>query len=361
MVGTMSFETNANRFYVVLVALAVVLSWKVVQPFAEALLLAAVLAGAIHPLQRRFAKRLGGRPSLSAALLTSGIVVAILGPTVAVGSVLVRDIIEGVQFVAETMQSDGVLGLVDELPEPMRDLAHNALARAPVEPEELDTALQEKVSAQQGKAADFVQRVVMATGSFLFGSAMMVIALFFLLTDGTKLVAWCERASPLEEGQTTELLREFRKVSVSVIVSSAATGLVQTAAALIGYLIASVPNPWFFAVVTFFMSFIPTIGAGGTCFFAALLLLAQGKFGMAIFLAVWGTVTVGLSDNLIKPLLAKRGMQMHGAVVFFALLGGLSAFGAIGLLLGPLIVSFLLTLVRLRNRGDEQQVVVART
>jgi predicted PurR-regulated permease PerM len=69
-------------------------------------------------------------------------------------------------------------------------------------------------------------------------------------------------------------------------------------------------------------------------------------------------VTVGLSDNLIKPFLAKRGMHMHGGVVFFALIGGLMAFGAIGLILGPLIVSLLLALVRLRARGDTNQVLV---
>jgi predicted PurR-regulated permease PerM len=94
---------------------------------------------------------------------------------------------------------------------------------------------------------------------------------------------------------------------------------------------------------------------------ASLFLRAQGKIGMAIFLAVWGVVTVGLSDNLVKPLLAKRGMHMHGAVVFFALVGGLIAFGTIGLILGPLIVSFLLTLVRMRERRTHEPAVLTPT
>ena len=75
---------------------------------------------------------------------------------------------------------------------------------------------------------------------------------------------------------------------------------------------------------------------------------------MAIFLAVWGVLVVGLVDNLIKPLLVKRGLHMHGAIVFFALLGGLAAFGTVGLLLGPLIVTLFLALVRIHQRdyGD---------
>ena len=181
-------------------------------------------------------------------------------------------------------------------------------------------------------------------------TVMMLIALFFFLVDGKALVAWIERVSPLEPGQTLEILREFRKVSASVLVSSLATAGVQALAALVGYLIAGVPHPFFFATVTFFLALIPAIGAGGACLAAALLLLAQGKIGMAIFLAIWGVLVVGLVDNLIKPILVKRGLHMHGAIVFFALLGGLATFGTVGLLLGPLIVTLFLALVRIHQR-----------
>jgi predicted PurR-regulated permease PerM len=352
-------DKNADRFYTALVVIALVLFGLVVRPFIEGLFLATVLAGALYPIQRRLVERLRGRRNLSAALLSSAVVLILLGPIVGIGTVLVQEVLDGTRFVMQTVQSDGVVGLIDELPAPMRDYAHQAIERAPMEPEKLDQFVREKVSAQQGSAAQTARRVVGTTGSFLLQSAMMIVALFFMLVDGPRLVAWCEDASPLPTGQTTELLKEFREVSVSVMVANVATGAVQTAAALIGYLIAGVPNAWFFAVLTFFMSFIPTVGAGGTSLLAALLLLATGKVGMAIFLAVWGTLAVGVSDNLIKPLIARRGMHMHGAIVFFALVGGLGAFGTIGLILGPLIVSFMLALVRLRKRSAQPQLVLA--
>ena len=357
----MSEERSEARFYTVLVVIAVVLFAVVVRPFAEALFLAAVIAGAVYPLQRGLSRKLRGRRTLSAIIVTLGVVVIILGPTVGIAAVLVKKVIEGGRFVLETMQDEGVMGLVEKLPEPMREVIHDLLERAPIKPEEVNQALREKAMAQQMQAAQTVRHTLSATGAFALQASMMVIALFFLLIDGPSLVQWCERASPLRSGQTTELLLEFRNVAVSVITSSLATGMVQTIAALIGYLIAGVPQPWFFTVMTFFMSFIPAIGAGGVCLAASLFLLAQGKIGMAIFLAVWGVVTVGLSDNLVKPLLARRGTHMHGAVVFFALVGGLVAFGTIGLILGPLIVSFLLTLVRLRERRSQEPVVLAPT
>jgi predicted PurR-regulated permease PerM len=352
-------EHSAYHFYVALVVVAVVLFAVVAWPFAEALFLAAVLGGALFPWQKVLTRWLRGRSKLSAVLLSLFTIVAVLGPTAAVSAVLVKEGVAGGRFVASAMEEGGVAGLVGKLPPPMNGYAQAALDKAPVEPKEIDAAIRDKVSSQQDKAGHYIQRALSIMGEFAVQTALFVIALYFLLIDGPRLAAWCETASPLREGQTTELLQEFRSVSVSVIVSSLATGIIQAAVALIGYLITGVPKPWFFAVVTFFMSFVPAIGAGGTSFVATLILLAMGKIGMAIFLAIWGTVAVALSDNLVKPWLAKDSAHMHGAVLFFALVGGMAAFGAIGLIVGPLIVSFLLTLVRLRTRGAQQRVVRA--
>ena len=191
---------------------------------------------------------------------------------------------------------------------------------------------------------------VMGAGSLLFQVVMSLIALFFLITQGADLVAWLDDTLPLRRGQTLELLAEFKKTSYSVLMSSVITAAVQAAAALIGYFIARVPHPVFFGAVTFFVAFIPAVGAATVCLAAAALLLVTGHPYYALFLAIWGLVIVGLVDNIVKPLLIKGGMEMHGAVVFFALIGGLSAFGTMGLLLGPLVISLFLALLRMYRR-----------
>lgn len=352
-------DQNAYRFFTTLVVIAVVLFCILVRPFVEALFLAAVMAGAIYPFQKRLSAKLRGRRKIAAGVLCTGTLLLILAPTTAVSAVLVKEGVEAGRFVVSTLQGEGVRGLIDKLPSTITKYIDDIIAKTPVKPEELDKALRDKATSQQDKAAPLVLGALSTTGSFLIQTAMLTIALFFMLVDGARLVDWCQDAAPLPDGQILELLTEFRSVSVSVIVSSVATGVIQAAAALIGYLIAGVPNPWFFAVVTFFMSFVPAIGAGGTSLVATLLLLATGKVGMAIFLGVWGTVAVGLSDNLVKPLLAQEGTHMHGAVLFFALIGGLTVFGAIGLILGPLIVSFLLTLVRMRKSRQKRLVTAS--
>jgi predicted PurR-regulated permease PerM len=181
---------------------------------------------------------------------------------------------------------------------------------------------------------------------------MMLIAFFFLLTDGHRLLAWVEYASPLRDGQTRELIDEFRHTSRSILTSLLATALVQGAAATAGYYIARVPQALFFGVITFFAAFIPSVGTAVVALPLAGLLLLLGHKWAALFLAAWALVVVGLVDNVVKPILISRGGGVHlnGVVVFFSLVGGIAIFGAIGLIAGPLVATFLTAVVRLGKR-----------
>jgi predicted PurR-regulated permease PerM len=179
---------------------------------------------------------------------------------------------------------------------------------------------------------------------------MMLIALFFLLVGGDEMLVWLDSVSPMRRGQTRELLAEFKKVSYAVVISTVITAAVQSIVALVGYLIAQVPHAFFFTALTFFVALVPVLGAASVCLVAALLLFATGHPYMAAFLAVWGVVVVGLVDNVVKPYLIKGDVEMHGAVVFFALVGGIAAFGMVGLVIGPLAVALFLALLRMYRR-----------
>ncbi len=340
----------ARRVFTGLILLSILLLAFIVRPFAKGFFLAAVLAGALYGTHKRLTRALRDRPTLSAGLLCFGVIIALLLPLTGLTAFLVTEALDGVRFIQETVKREGLEGLVERLPGPLQTLTERAMERFEVEELRLDERLEEQVSSQGGTAAKAVGGVVAATGSIAFQTVMMLIAFFFLMVDGKRLVEWLESVSPLQPGQTTEILREFRHVVIAVLVSSLATAGVQALAALVGYLIARVPIPFFFAAVTFFLALIPAIGAAVVCFAAALLLLITGHPWAALFLAIWGVVVVGLVDNIIKPLLVKRGLHMHGAIVFFSLLGGLAAFGTVGLLIGPLIVAFFLALLRIHER-----------
>ena len=346
----------ARRFFFLLLAAATILFALVVRPLASALFLAAVLAGVLWPAHVWLTARLRKRRGLSAAAFVLAVVMVLLGPMVAFSAFAIREGSDGVRFVSETVRSEGITGLVDRLPGPLAKLTHQGLNRLSEGKEaDLGKSVQKGVTSQGGRAAVIVGATLSATGAFLFQAVMMLIALYFLLLQGDELVGWLDQLSPLRHGHTREILAEFKKVSYAVILSTVITSAVQALAALIGYFIGRMPHPIFFAGVTFFAAFIPAVGAGAVCLVAALFLFATGHTYMALFLAVWGLTVVGLVDNLGKPFLIKGGMEMNGAVVFFALIGGLSAFGGVGLILGPLVVALLLTLLRIYQRDVKQQ------
>jgi predicted PurR-regulated permease PerM len=339
-------DRAARRFLFVLLIASMLLVGAVAWPLASALLMAAVLAVVLAPLQDRLSAMLRGRRSLASGILVLSLLLLVIGPLIGLSAILVKEASDGIKFVLDIVRSEGVSGLLERLPGPVQELASKLLARAG----DLGQLVEKNLSAQGPKAASAVGMALIATGSLLFELAMMLIALFFLLVGGDELLAWLDGVLPLRPRQTRELLRDFKKVSYAVIVSTLITAGVQAVVALIGYFIASVPHPIFFAVVTFFVAIIPAIGAASVCLFAALILLVTGHPYMAIFLAAWGVVVVGLIDNIVKPYLIKDDVDMGGAVVFFALVGGISAFGMVGLVVGPLAVAAFLSLLRMYQR-----------
>lgn len=345
-------DSSARRFFFLLLAGAALLLGLVVWPLVTPLFLAMVLAVVVWPVHRNLTARLGSRPRMSASVVVFGVVLLLVAPVAALSAFVVEEGSEGLNFVAELVRSERMSALVDRLPGPLEKWAEEALAAVPEhwEPRSLHRRSAEEVAAVGEKTAAAVGVAARATGLLILQGTMMLIALYFLLLHGDELLAWLAGVLPLPYRQTRELLAEFKTVSYAVVVSTVVTAAVQTVAALIGLFIARVPYPLFFAALTFFAAFVPTVGAAAVSLLAALILFATGHPYMALFLALWALVVVGLVDNLVKPMLIRSGMKMSGALVFFALVGGLATFGTAGLLVGPLVIAFFLALVRIYQR-----------
>lgn len=315
------------------------------RPIADQLLVAAVFATALSPAQRALTTRFRGARGAAAAILTLGVIAVGVGAVAAVLIYVVRDGANGVRFISEALRGDAVSGFIDRLPTSIEHTLRGAIARLPRDTGELIASLGGESGVVSG-----VRVAVTATGSLVVDVALTVIALFFLLARGSEFVEWVERVSPLGRSRTVDLFATFLKVSYSVIVGTGGTAAVQALTALVGFWIARVPSPAFFALVTFFCALIPAIGGAAVCIVAALLLLATGHSYAALFLFLWALLVVGLVDNLVKPLFLRRGLEIHGAIVFFSLIAGVAAFGGIGLLVGPLAISSFLAVVRMYRR-----------
>jgi len=262
-----------------------------------------------------------------------------------------RESVSAIGEWSDRLHAGGVPALIKSLPAPLRDVASDlarALPRGPRQIEEL-------AGEQTGRAAAAMGDVLVATSEFLIQIGLMLVAFYFLLVDGPALVAWMVEVAPIGRGRARELLADFRNVSEAVFFSSMATAGVQTSVALVGFLIARVPQPLIFGLGTFIVAFVPILGGASVSLGCALLLFLSGRTGAAVFLALWAVLVVGLSDNLVKPLLMRGRMEVHGAVIFFALVGGLAVFGPAGFIAGPLIVAFFLAVVRMCQRDLREE------
>lgn len=330
----------------VLLAAAVLLATWVTLPLWKPLLLAAVLATATYGPYRRLSARLRGRRRVAAGLMTVLIVVVVLIPIAIVTVIAVREAIHAYEYVVSALREGGVNELLSRLPDRAEGIVRRVLAIAPAAPAELP----EQAAGGGLGIARMVGDLVTGVGTVLFNLAIMLIAYFAMLTDGIRLLNWVEDVSPLRGRQTIELLTDLRAVSRSVLRSTVVTGGAQALVATIGYAIAGIPNVVFFGLLTFFASFIPSVGTAIVAVPLAGVLLLLGETWQGIFLLAWTGAVVGLVDNLLKPLLIRNGMHLHGVIVFFSLVGGVLVFGAIGLVLGPLAVTFLLTMIRFGYR-----------
>jgi predicted PurR-regulated permease PerM len=327
---------------VTLLALAsLVLLTAVGLPLWKPLLIAAVLAGSLSHLHDRLAQTVGSRRTLSATLMTVGVVLVILVPLGLLGLLVVKEGLGMVSFVRRTLEQKGLEGLLAPLPGWLERWASEAVARWSQASRDLLSGSQ--VLSRTGWAFGAAAGVLGSVWNLILLMALMLVALFFLLRDGHALVAWIERSSPLPATQLRAVLAELRRVSKSVIGAHLATGFIQAAVATIGYAVAHVPSPLFFGVLTLGASFIPSVGTAVVGLPLAGLLWLMGHGGWAIFLLAWTTFVSGLVDNVVRPLLVHGKTDLHGALIFFSLVGGILAFGPMGVVVGPLALALFLS------------------
>lgn len=330
-----------------LLALATVAVAYVASPFAGPLFLAAVLASLFHGLFERFARRLRGRRHLAASLFTLGVLVVLVAPFASVLAFLAREAAQGFAYVRDTLGVHSVGQLQSgRLPPEAEQLVERFLSVTHLTRGQLG----EYAGRFSGRAEELGAAALHESSHVVMQAFAMLVAFFFLIVDGERVVRFVARVSPLEERQTRELFQEFRKVSHGAVLGTVATALFQGVAVGAGFALARVPHPLFFGVLTVLASFIPIVGTALVWVPAVLVLVATGHVAAGVVLAGWCLVVVVGGEHIIKPLVLRGKVEMNTGLVLLGLLGGLEMFGLLGVLLGPLIVAFFVALLKMYER-----------
>ncbi|MBX7148366.1 AI-2E family transporter [bacterium] len=194
---------------------------------------------------------------------------------------------------------------------------------------------------------NYSPEVLGRTLSFMFGFFVMHFTLFFVLIEGKNLIRILLDLSPISGKYEDRLLSESQNMIYATVYGYLLTALVQAGLAWIGFGIAGVKAPLVFATLTYFMSLVPIIGATSVWLPVGLTLLAMGDTKWGLFILIYGAVLISGVDNIIKPLIMRGKAKVHILLIFFSLFGGISLFGPIGILFGPVIMALFLASVRI--------------
>jgi predicted PurR-regulated permease PerM len=328
-------------FYI-LVLVAIYLTYQVLGPFLVPLAWAAVFAMIFHRSQVSLETRIGSNRAALLLTVLTGLLIVL--PAVLLVTALAREAVQ----VADYVQQSSLI-----TPYRIERIWEAIRARTPFElPPDPTQLLRDGISRILTFLAPRAGAVVADLFATLGTLFAMLFAMFFLLRDGEVIGRELRSLLPLPPAQSERLIRSTRDLVIASVGAGVVVAVAQGTIGGLAFWALGLGAPAFWAVVMAFCSLIPVVGAALVWVPAALWLLLAGSVGKGIAMAVIGVLGISMSDNVLRPLLLSGSTQVNGLVIFFGLLGGVAAFGFIGLVLGPVILVVTTNLLRMFARPD---------
>jgi predicted PurR-regulated permease PerM len=329
----------------VVTGLAILILW----PFLTALALGAMLVVLTYPYYARLCRRLGGRRSLAALLMLVGVTVLLVLPA----GLIVMLLVNQAELLIDSLQAGG----------PQASLAAADLEGrlAPItryipnfDAGMLSAERWVMPLAQQvaGWVQTHGQEMLGGLVGGILGLMLGLLATYYFYLEGEMLLAELKALSPLPGRYSALFGERFAAVIDATFRGQAVTSLAQGVAVTAGLLISGVPGAFLWGAVSTVLSLLPMVGAAivwvpATLYLALVAGHNGGSMGWAIFLGLWGVLVVSTIDNVVRPWVMKGKAELPAIPLLFAVLGGLQIFGFVGLVVGPLVFSLLVTIVEI--------------
>ena len=202
-----------------------------------------------------------------------------------------------------------------------------------------------KISSLVSGITNNIASIFSATATVLFTFVLLLLAVFYFLKDGADWKNTFLRLSPLSKEADQKIIDKITSTVNGVLIGNLLTALIQGVLMGIGLAIFRVPDPAIWAVVAGIAAIIPPFGTAMVSVPAFFYLLLTKHIGPSIGFLLWASILVGTGDNLLKPYLVGHKINVPSFLILFAVLGGISLLGPVGILIGPLTVSLIYTLV----------------
>lgn len=330
-------DLQRKAFLALLVAVTVAFLW-VIFPMFGAVLWAVTFAILFTPLHRRMRSSMRLPPAAAAALSTLLVLVLVVLPAAVVSGFVVEE----AGALVQKLRSGEIdlTALYRRMLGALPSWASRTLEGAGLgDLSSLQDRL--KQTAADGSQPIAKRLWVMSQGTldFAVNFFVMVYLLFFLLRDGPDLLKRVGRAVPLEPTVQQRLARNFSTVVRSTVKGNVVVALIQGALGGVALMVLGIPGAVLWAVVMAFLSLLPAVGAALVWGPIAIYLLSTGQVAQGLGLAVFGTIVIGLVDNVLRPILVGKETRMPDWVVLISTIGGMSLFGINGFVIGPVLAA----------------------
>jgi predicted PurR-regulated permease PerM len=334
-----------SRVFALVVAAA--LSYALVlifAPFALSMTWAAFLAFLLFPLCMRLRRHLKSK-SIAAGLLTALAPIVILLPLSALSVEFVSQISALLHQLQESATQMDIKTFSDLQQFPWIARINTWLqAHADISAEQVQSWLVSGTREVMQRAASWGGSLFLGALGSLLSFAIMLFLLFFFLRDGDAMIARARRLIPLADDRKERLFSQLSAVTRAIVFGTTVTAMLQGLMLGVGFAIAGLPSPVVFGVLAALLSLLPVGGSALVWIPAVIWLCFDKHWGAGIFLLVWGGLLSGL-DNVLRPILISGRARISALAVFVGVLGGIPAFGAIGVIAGPVVLCLALALI----------------
>jgi predicted PurR-regulated permease PerM len=321
-------------FFVGLLLIATVLVFALFSPFLEVLVLSSIFGVVLTPLHRRIANKIGGRNGLSAFIVVILFAVVVITPAVFLTTQVFNES-KGIytQLTSES-QIDYIQKLTTSIEKPIQKFIPD---------------FKVNIGEYAGVFADWItghlSTILSSVINIVTGIVLIFISLYFFLKDGKKFKDILINLSPLKDKYDDEIFIKIKQTINSTVRGVLLVAVVQGVLSGIGMWVFGIPNATLWGSISAIASLVPGLGTAVVFIPAVLYMYIAGNVPFAIGLLLWGALIVGLVDNVLGPYLYSKGTEVHQLIMLFAVLGGLSVFGPIGFIFGPLIIGLFFALI----------------
>ncbi|MGB7847021.1 MAG: AI-2E family transporter [Candidatus Acidiferrum sp.] len=323
------------------------LVFLITAPFLIPLAWSAVLAIFFYPIYERLEKR--SSPTWAALLCTIGVTLLLIVPVLMVLLYATREALDASGRIRETLSGSGSLVSLD--------LANAIRSHLPQSLQEVDFIgpLRQGAEKIASYLASRLGSMLKDLFSFLVNLFILLFALFFMLRDGEKILRAVRHLIPFEREVQEDMLRESGDLIIASVAVALLIAAIQGVLGGLAFRLTSLSAPVFMGVLIAFFSIVPVVGSALIWVPAALWLGFNGHWGKALLvLAICGGVA-SVADNIVRPLLLRNRTRLNDLLLFISILGGLSAFGLLGLVVGPTILAAALGVLRVHIDHQERQ------